>query len=133
MLPPWLFLVSTPGPVLHAGNLFLTHYWIMILGPLLAPLALFLADSSFLSVPRLTLPASHTHPPVSMEIPAVALVTFLVTFSAWVLVNTFSFEMIFLRVPFPIFLNFGYLPDFSIFAYSMVSVLSFLPAFLRSL
>lgn len=54
-----------------------------------------------------------------MKIPAVALVTFLVTFSAWVLVNTFSFEMIFLRVPFLIFLNFDYLPDFFIFAYSM--------------
>lgn len=103
----------------------------MILGPLLAPLALFLANSGFLAVLHLALPASQTHPPVSMEIPAVALVTFPVTFSAWVLVNTFSFEMIFLRVPFPIFLNFGYLPDFSIFAYSVVSVLSFLPTFLQ--
>lgn len=55
--------------------------------------------------------------------------TFLVTFSAWVLVNTFSFEMILLRVPFLIFFNFDYLPDFFIFAYSMVSVLSCLPAF----
>lgn len=107
----------------------LARYWIMVFGPLLAPVALFLADPSSLSVPCLALPASHTHPPVFMKIPAVALVTFLVTFSAWVLVNTFSFEMIFLRVPFLIFLSFDYLPDFFIFAYSMVSVLSFLPAF----
>lgn len=97
----------------------LARYWIMVFGPLLAPVALFLADPSSLSVPCLALPASHTHPPVFMKIPAVALVTFLVTFSAWVLVNTFSFEMIFLRVPFLIFLNFDYLPDFFIFAYSM--------------
>lgn len=68
-----------------------------------------------------------------MEIPAAALVTFPVTFSAWVLVNTFSFEMIFLRVPFPVFLKFDYLPDFSTFAYSLAFVLSVLPALLLGL
>lgn len=91
-----------------------------------SPCSLFLAYSTSLSVPHLIF--SHTHPPVSMEIPAVALVTLPMTCSAWVLINTFSFEMIFLRVPFPIFLNFDYLPDFSTFAYSLASVLSFLPA-----
>lgn len=44
----------------------LACYWIMVFGPLLAPVALFLAD---LSVPYLALPASYTHPPVFHEDP----------------------------------------------------------------